>query len=319
MDIKIIQNAIIIKIDVNDTQYNFFLDSGFPHSFSKDLIQITNLDLKIENEFILNLYKPTTDTSDLEKILGINISGFLGLDFIQKFENFSINLNENKVDFQPLIEYDFSLPILNLNPIITNVSIENHNKSGLALFDTGSFQSMLFNLNDLDNIYKSSKGWVFPSTFGQMLIDYYADIPVFLETNNLGNFTFGFSSDLPQMPFKYVLGLNFMCEFIVNLNFSNNTIELKRNTNLNDKIFHLNFDTNSIGIQLIYKDNEFVITNILKGFENENLQINDKIIFLDGFDKNSFYNSISSNIIIRDINVLINNKKIRLQTQPIFK
>jgi len=37
MEIKIIQNAIIIEIDVNEKRYNFFFDSGFPFSFSKDL------------------------------------------------------------------------------------------------------------------------------------------------------------------------------------------------------------------------------------------------------------------------------------------
>jgi len=318
MDIKLIQNAIIIEINVNEKHYNFFLDSGFPFSFSKDLTQISNVDLKIENEFKLDLQKPAVDTSDLEKNLGIKLSGFLGLNFIQKFENFTINLNENKVEFNALINCDFSLPILNVNPIITNFSVENSDKNGFALFDTGAFQSMFFDLNDLSENYKSSKGWAFPSAFGKMLIDYYAEIPIYFEKYNLGNYTFGCPTNLPRMPFKYVLGLNFMREFIVNLNFRKKTIKLKRNNIQNDKIFKLNSDTNSIGIQLIYHNNEFVISNILSGFESENFCINDKISFVDEIDKNSFYNSISSNKTSKEIKVIINNKNITLQTKPIF-
>jgi len=187
MKIQIIQNAIIIEININEKRYNFFLDSGFPFSFSKDLSQISNEHLKSECTFKLDLQKPPIDISDLERHLGIILSGFLGLNFIQKFETFSINLNENKIEFNTTFESDFSLPLININPIVTNFSIVNNDKKGFALFDTGAFQSMFFNLNDLNKNYNSSKGWVFPSAFGKMLIDYYSEVPVFFENKNLGN------------------------------------------------------------------------------------------------------------------------------------
>ena len=319
MDIKLIQNAIIIEISVNENHYNFFLDSGFPFSFSKDLTHISNLDLKIENEFKLDLQKSTVDTSDLEKHLGIKLSGFLGLNFIQKFENFSINLIENKIEFNALIDYDFSLPMLSVNPIITNFSIENIDKNGFVLFDTGAFQSMFFDLNDLSIRYKSSKGWAFPSAFGKMLIDYYAEIPIYFEKQNLGNYTFGYPSNLPRMPFKYVLGLNFMSEFIVNLNFKRKTIDFKKNSIKNNKIFKLNSDIYSIGIQVIFENNAFIVSNILAGFENKFLNVNDKIIFNEPVDINSFYNSITSNKTSRNIELNINGKNVILQTMQIFK
>lgn len=319
MEIKIIQNAIIIEIDVNEKRYNFFLDSGFPFSFSKDLSQISNEHLKTERAFKLDLQKPPIDTSDLERHLGIILSGFLGLNFIQKFETFSINLNENKIEFNTIFESDFSLPLINTNPIVTNFSIENSEKKGLVLFDTGAFQSMFFDLNALNNNYKSSKGWAFPSAFGKMLIDYYTEIPVFFENKNLGNYTFGYPTNLPKMPFKYVLGLNFMSEFIVNLNFKNRTIDFKENSKINNRIFKLNSDLYSLGIQLISENNEFVVSNILTGFKNEFLNVNDKITFIEPVDMFSFYNSIISFKQSKNIELKINNKKVILQTMPIFK
>lgn len=319
MEIKIIQNAIIIEINVNEKKYNFFLDSGFPFSFSKDLSQISNEHLKSECEFKLDLQKPPIDTSDLESHLGIILSGFLGLNFIQKFETFSINLNENKIEFNTIFESDFSLPLINTNPIVTNFSIENNDKKGLVLFDTGAFQSMFFDLHDLNNNYKSSKGWAFPSAFGKMWIDYYSEIPVFFENKNLGNYTFGYPTNLPKMPFKYVLGLNFMSEFTVNLNFKNRTIDLKKNSKINNSIFKLNSDLYSLGIQLIFKNNEFIVSNILTGFKNEFLNVNDKITFIDPVDTFSFYNSIISFKQSKNIELKINNKKVILQTMPIFK
>lgn len=319
MEIKIIQNAIIIEINVNEKRYNFFLDSGFPFSFSKDLSQISNEHLKSEYSFKLDLQKPPIDISDLERHLGIILSGFLGLNFIQKFETFSINLNENKIEFNTTFESDFSLPLININPIVTNFAIENMDKKGFVLFDTGAFQSMFFDLNDLKNNYKSSKGWAFPSAFGKMLIDYYSEIPVFFENKNLGNYTFGYPTNLPKMPFKYVLGLNFMSEFIVNLNFKNKTIDLKKNSKINNRIFKLNSDLYSLGIQLIYENNEYIISNILTGFKNEFLNVNDKITFMEPVDMCSFYNSITSNNTSRSIELKINGKNVTLQTMPIFR
>lgn len=319
MEIKIIQNAIIVEINVNEKKYNFFLDSGYPFSFSKDLSQISNEHLKSECAFILDLQKPPIDTSDLERHLGIILSGFLGLNFIQKFETFSINLNENKIEFNTTFESDFSLPLITTNPILTTFSIENNDKKGLVLFDTGAFQSMFFDLNALNNNYKSSKGWAFPSAFGKMLIDYYSEIPVFFENKNLGNYTFGYSTNLPPMPFQYVIGLNFMSEFTVNLNFKNRTIDLKKNSKTNNRILKLSSDLYSLGIQLILENNEFLVSNILTGFENEILNVNDKITFIEPVDMLSFYNSIISFKQSRNIELKINNKKVILQTMPVFK
>ena len=73
MNISIIQNAIIIEILINEKKYNFFLDSGFPFSFSKNLSQLSNVDLRIEKEFRLDLQKPPLNISDLEKHLGIEL------------------------------------------------------------------------------------------------------------------------------------------------------------------------------------------------------------------------------------------------------
>ncbi len=243
----------------------------------------------------------------------------MGLNFIHKFDNFLINLQESKIEFSNTINFDYTLPLRSTNPIITSFSIENDEKSGTVLFDTGALQSMFFDLSDLTNKYKSSKGWAFPSAFGNMLIDYYAEIPVYSENQNLGNYTFGYPTNLPQMPFKYVLGLNFMSEFIVNLNFKKNIIELKRNNIQNNEIFKLNQDTYSIGIQMACDNNEFFISNILSGFECDLFCKNDKITLLGEFNRNSFYNAISSTSASRAINMAIKGKDITLHTKPIFK
>lgn len=178
---------------------------------------------------------------------------------------------------------------------------------------------MFFDLNDLNNNYMSSKGWAFPSAFGKMLIDYYSEIPVFFDNKNLGSYTFGYPTNLPKMPFKYVLGLNFMSEFIVNLNFKNKTIDLKKNNIINNSIFKLNINTYSLGIQIIYENDEYIVSNILTGFNYEFVNVNDKITFIDTVDKCSFYKSISSFKQSKNIELKINNKKVILQTMPIFK
>ena len=58
MKIHLPANAIIIPIIRNGKEYHFFLDTGFPFSFSKDkniVNDISNLDIHVNQKFNLLL------------------------------------------------------------------------------------------------------------------------------------------------------------------------------------------------------------------------------------------------------------------------
>ena len=55
MKIKVLLNSVIISAKQNDIEYNFFLDAGFPFSFSRDSNNISDANIGISESFNLNL------------------------------------------------------------------------------------------------------------------------------------------------------------------------------------------------------------------------------------------------------------------------
>ena len=102
MKIYLPANAIIIPITRNGKKYHFFLDSGFPFSFSNDLKvinSINNLDIQVDQQFRLPLSQAPIDITPLSQHLMINLTGFLGMDFISLFDNLKINFKTRELDF----------------------------------------------------------------------------------------------------------------------------------------------------------------------------------------------------------------------------
>jgi hypothetical protein len=311
-------NAIIIEVKKNNKNYYFFLDSGCPYSFSSDISSINNNDLGIDVNFDFKLHKSLIDLNDLSEIFGVKLSGILGIDFFYTFWNIKIDIKAKEIEFNTDdFKYDFDIDLLNKNPFIIDISLENNN-CGKCLVDTGAFQCMNFS-KTFSNNYKSSTGWVFPSALGQMNINYYSNIGIYFNNFYTGKYIFGVPTNLPPVPFSYVLGMNFMADHICYFDLENNKLKFKISNKkdiLNSKpIYSLKFQ-----IKLINK--EIIVTNKLQGC-NLDINIGDKIIIPDlDMDNLEVVNDIYNKLIFinsdDEIDLICNGKKANYKPVELF-
>lgn len=301
-------NSVVVPISRDDKTYYFFLDSGCPYSISPFLTSLNQDDLGLDFPFHLVIRNINIEPvlTSLSQLLGVKISGMLGLDFFTNFDNFLFDSRNNSLDFN-LTEfaYDYAIEISNMMHIQTSLSPINQNNEGMAIIDTGAFTCMAFN-NEF-SAYPVSSGWKYPSTMGEMTVNFYNDIPLYLNNEMRGKLSFGLPTNLPPMPFEYVLGLNFLTQYTCLFDWGNNKLKLKKSSNL----AKLN-DTPSftLGFQIKMINDEIVVSNILPNCRLD-IQIND-VINLPGLDMskpekiNEIYNRLIYLNDNKDVSLLVN-------------
>lgn len=112
MKILSLLNTVFIPVVRNGITFYMLLDSGCPISFSNHINEVTSADLGIEINFIHPLQHHNFDNvmESLSRLVGIEVAGILGLDFISSFDNILINIREEKLDFNlPNFQADFDL------------------------------------------------------------------------------------------------------------------------------------------------------------------------------------------------------------------
>jgi len=319
MKIKSILNAIIIEVKSQNRILNFFLDSGCPVSFSKDIHELTNENIEDTPVFSLKLGRSMPGVGSLEQLLGIELSGFLGLDFISSFDYFQINIKEQLITFTKPDAIDYSLSIVQFAPIMTKIAIETPVNKRMALFDTGAYQNLILNQRKLQNPTMVSSEWIFPSAFGDMITKYFANVPVYIGEKFVGDFTYGVPSNLPNLTFDYVIGLNFISQFITTLDFIHRKIYFTKNMVDDSVLNHFDQDTFYLGFQTIKKNGNFVVSNVIDpAITKHEVNIGDIIEIENINDMNSFVKATTSNNTSREIHLLVNGITKVFITQPVF-
>jgi len=328
MKIHLPANAIIIPIIRDGKEYYFFLDTGFPSSFSKDLnlvSSISNKDIHIRQNFNLPLSKPPIDVSALSQHLMMDLTGFLGMDFVSQFDNFKINFSTRELDFNvTTFTSDLELDLLFNNLLFVELSIDSPENFGNCLVDTGTYQSIFFDKNTIGGGHLKSNGWQFPWAFGNMIIDFYAGVEVHSRTESLGNFVFGCPKNLPPMPFDSVLGLNILSQYECCFNLKKRRLQLK--TNQRDFRYgaDLTEDMHTVGVQVISNGETLCVSNILPGFSPSAIGLNDKLQ-LPNIDLNApeavnrICEALSSKGHEKDINISVNGSNITVRTSKLFR
>ena len=275
MNIYLPMNAVIIPIVRNEKTHYFFLDTGFPISFTIDqqsVSSINNKDLGIGYNFELQLHKNPIDINPLSEMLMVELTGFLGMDFVSQFDNMVLDYKEktiefNQMDFKP----DYVIPLKNINPLETELSIVSNEKhiTGKCLVDTGAYQSVFSN-NDIatDNRWNSANGFKFPTPSGEQMFNLYAGIEVSCEgIIDFGEQVMMLNQDISHT-YDYVLGANILSQYKCCFNIKDKQLQLQKNPREFRYGADLTEDLQVVGIQLI-KEKKYglCVHNILDGFE----------------------------------------------------
>ena len=325
MEIYLPAGAIILPIQRKRKIHYFFFDTGFPFSFSSEISQINGEDIDISNKFSLNLQPTPVNINSLCEHLGVDLAGFLGLDFLHKFQNAVVNFKKKIINFNVgNFKGEISLKMKETNPLLTTISLETQNNyQGTCLIDTGAYQSMFFNSEILQERYKRSNGWRFPSAQGDMSIDYFSGIETFTPDNRFGKFIFGYPTNLPPAPFQYVLGLNILSQYECCFNMKEKELQFKSEPR--DRIYGADFseDLYFIGFQFIIRNHKLYVSNILDNCPNPTIRVGDELR-LDNVDFenpeviNQVYEKISSIGKEKEVKMVVNNKVMILRTSKMF-
>ena len=109
MHILSLLNSVVIPITRGKETYYFFLDSGCPYSISPVLTSLNQDDIGVDFPFHLDIHNSNIQAilTSISELLGITISGMLGLDFFTSFNNFLFDSRNNSLEFNlPKFDYE---------------------------------------------------------------------------------------------------------------------------------------------------------------------------------------------------------------------
>jgi hypothetical protein len=304
MKIISLLNTIFIPVQRNGETYYMFLDSGCPFSFSKEIDEITSDDLELNFPFTLSLgdLEFSEVLQELSHLVGIEVAGILGLDFIMAFDNVLIDVRDETIEFNRSDFYaDFELKCHFSQFIITSMAPIQEDYEALTVFDTGAFQCMSF--KPIFSDYPTSFNWRFVSFMGTKSMNFSKDIELYLDGTFRGKHLFGETSDMPVIPFRYILGMNFASKYKVLIDVANSKLKFK--DSLSTPLLNIE-DSYSPGIQIKIIDNKIFVEHIRENCPN-NLQVGDEIE-LSGIDMNS----------INKVNEIYNKLMYRPNNKPIM-
>ncbi len=254
----------------------------------------------------------------LSDLVGIEVAGILGLDFITLFDNILINIREEKLEFNVAnFKADFDLDCQFTGFITTSISPINPENDGLTVFDTGAFQCMSF--NPIFDNYPISRSWKYVSFMGTMNMDYYNNIELYLQESYKGKYIFGIANNLPELPFDYILGMNFVSEYELLIDVVNYKLRFKKSKALPILNVHPTYTT---GFQ-IKIDDKILVSHVRENCPND-VNIGD-VIEIDGIDMtqtnkvNSIYNTLVYSSSKNPITVIVNGEERELVMTELFK
>ena len=319
MSISIYQPAtcIILPITRNGRVYNFFLDTGCPVSFSADpgkVGVITNEDLRVNQNFQLNLLEPLFDLTSLSERLMINLVGILGSDFMALFDNVNIDFVKKEIDFNvpdfyPELEVDFLDGPGSENYLLASLSIGSRDNWMRCAVDTGASQSISLGLEP--DGYPKSEGWRFSTPYGDNTADFYSRVEVYAPGIDFGKHVVGCPRGFPPAPFDFVLGLNILSQYECCFNIKERKLQLRSNPRGFRLGADITEDTYSAGLQLIARDGKLQVYNILPGFDTAPVKIGD-CIELEGVDLND---PEAANQVLERMNSVGEQKEVRVKVR----
>jgi len=308
------QHTIMVYVTINENKkrYKFIFDTGGITAISQKVVEELDLIKGIEIPMMkntkayflepLSINLGTTKindfiplTFDMQQIFSLDFDGFIGSDILRFFsttinyKNKQIYLEQsNTTEESKKNEYvaKISAPIPERHP---SVEIEINGKIKInGMIDTGSPFSFVFPLSyidEMDNSLKKqlikSKGSIIDKWPGASSNDNYLLRIKKLKIGQLvvKNIPVVFV-DLPKNTKNVLIGKDFLCNFLIKIDFPSNKIIFKpyENHNLNTNIF-------STGLAVMKNKNN---KTVVKGFwetsptDNSKIKVNDEIISING-------------------------------------
>jgi hypothetical protein len=319
-------NAVLVPVKKHGKTFYFFLDSGFPFSFSKNsslLSAISNTDIGIQEEFSLKLKPQPIDLTPLSQLLMIDIQGFLGLDFFNKFDNIKINFRTSELEFNVKKFTPDKTINISVGQCLTAEFLVAGKKTSCAI-DTGSYQCFDVSHRLAGKGHLKSCGWKLPTPIGDVKYDFHSGIEIGVGNISLGKYVVSTTTSTLPLPFEFIAGLNLLSNYECLFDFKNGVLLFKDNPRVLSFPRDLTEDLYTIGIQLVLNQGNLTVHCVFKNCVIPGIKVGDKVELSDI----NFADPEMANVILKrlssigesvEIPITVNNKAIMAKTVPLFE
>lgn len=220
-------NAVVVPIHYEGHTHYFFCDTGVPFSFSKNLTYIPKSISPTKQPFPLK--KPPFSLDGLSNSLGVEIAGFLGLDFFSSVPLFGIDfenhcLHFSDFSFKEQLTKPMIIPLLQGPVIMAQVGGQPPRPTFL---DFGSYLCYYFRPNEIKTSHQS-RDLRTPSPQGEEEFSLYTPCAIKVGRYEIGNFTIG-EMNKPNSNYQGVIGNNVLCRFQILFDWHNMLLFLEPN------------------------------------------------------------------------------------------
>jgi len=321
----------IIKVNIDEIEYNFLVDTGAPTVLSPELYKTLNLksltrsnvgdsqgneqkenyvlieNIKIDNINFDNIGAIITDFSKTFEISCLNLDGIIGSnlmslaiwEFDYSNQIIKITNSRNKLDIQK------NSYVLNFKPKrnqgTPKVDIYINNKKAKRItFDTGSNSDFKMNLSEFDDVVLNSNNI---ETFGSSSTGIYGRgddrKSLFSKVKSIKVGTISLQNQILEFGenASRTIGNEFLQNYNVVIDWNRNQINLSEisdfdNSQLNTFGFHYKVLDKKIFVGKIYKNSEA---------EKKGIQINDEILAINQLELNNLSQENLCNVLFNNI------------------
>ena len=220
----------------------------------------------LDSDFPMTHTIPHSFVQGLEQMIGCNLSGFLGSDFLtQRPVRICHHQGLLQFDDRPSGDPDFILHM----PRPWEVEIELEGKTLSAFIDTGSMFTFRWDVRSTGG----GTTWKIPTAFGGASLHIFPSTKVSTNGQAMGRVITGHIEGVPQPPFDVMLGANFLCQFDCYFDFQNRELLLFKKPIAPNDCNGIDSDRMSCGFQFKFRTRSNALEMVVSNHTHPNVPV----------------------------------------------
>lgn len=268
-------NLTVFRFTKEGRTHHFLLDTGSPISFSSSLNQLTHEDLGFDIPFRQPLHPAPIQLDDASRMLGVPITGFVGMDLVRQFDTFLIDARSRRI--APNVDpdgfhADWDVPISPATFILGQASLAGGPLERVA-YDTGAMCTIVLDPN-LTQGLPQSEVWTVPTMYGVLPSRLYNGLDVRLAGGPTSSCVIGSPQGFPNPGFRAIIGLDILSNFACLYDMQGRRLLLRES----DKapVFEMNAPF-TLGIKAEFDGEGLVAAHVLDGMSENHPKVGDRI------------------------------------------
>ena len=268
-------NLMVFRFTKEGQVHHFLLDTGSPISFSTRLTHLTHEDLGFDTPFRHTLHPALIQLDDASRMLGVPITGFVGMDLVKQFDTFLIDARSRRI--APNVDPDgfnaeWDVPIAPGGFILGKASLSGGPLEQVA-YDTGAMCTIVLDPN-LPQGLPQSEVWTVPTMYGVLPSRLYNGLDVRLENGPAWPSVVGHPQGFPNPGFRAIIGLDILSNYACLYDMRGRRLLLRESDK--EPVFEMNAPF-TLGIKAEFDGEGLVATHVFGGMSEHHPRVGDRI------------------------------------------